>query len=1003
MPKIYKTIKEAAGPLIIVEKVEDAKYEELVEVEMQDGQIKRGRVLETAKGRAVVQMFEDIRGMNLKDSKARFLGKTMKLPVSAAMLGRIFDGAGQPKDNGPVVVPEDYLDVNGAPINPYSREYPDDFIQTGISTIDGLNTLVRGQKLPIFSGAGLPHSKLAAQIVRQAKVLGEKEEFAIVFGAMGITFEEAQFFINDFQKTGALSKAVVFINLADDPVIERITLPRLALTAAEYLAFEKGMHILVILSDMTNYCLTGDTEIVLGDGAILPIKDYVEKYGESGGNLFQNSVLSFDNSLHQGKIKAVQKIPVRSALFNIKTRSGAEFKATGDHKILVDTPQGRKMIPAQRLSVGDEIYSVKKIVLDKVWQPTFLDLVQDADDLYIHFYDNMINRQLREQFGSVSSAGRELNLNYSRISEPLIKRCYTPVEVKAITQSLCLGFSEVAPQTKRITSGRHKGICWDYEPVGEEFLYLLGLIASDGTWYENKEQGAYYLSFSNKDDSLIKSFENIITQLFSGINVQIHSNQNGVKIARVNSRVLTYAASKLGIKKNNDFKPIFRLPEEWIAAFLAGYFDGDGTCIVRRGKAKIVLTTGDKKNAKRLQQLLRRIGVPSHTQIRKKRGRTTFTTVNSNDLNSDKIFDIVISGKSPVCDFVEEVAPYCLHPKKKNKLDQSLKVYINSNHRKGDKFNFAPRICGKLVREIRQRYNIKQKDIETLSSTISQIENGKRRIAKSVIKKWVENLSQIVPNKDDDLCQLQNLVSDETILDEIVEIKQCEPKESFVYDLTVEPAHNFLIENGLIVSNCEALREVSAARKEVPGRRGYPGYLYTDLATLYERAGRIKGKPGSITQIPILTMPEDDITHPIPDLTGYITEGQILLTRELHNKGIYPPIDVLPSLSRLKDEGIGQGKTREDHPGLANQLFAFYARGREVRELALILGESALSDVDQKYLKFADAFEERFVKQSTAEDRTIEQTLDLGWELISLLPRSEMKRLKDEQIDKYLH
>ena len=454
MLKIYKTITEAAGPLLVVEDVEGVKYDELVEIEMQDGQLRRGRVLEAAEDRAVVQMFEDVRGMNLKSSKAKFLGKTMKLGVSGDMLGRIFDGAGKAKDNGPEVTAEQYLDVNGAPINPCSREYPDDFIQTGISTIDGLNTLVRGQKLPIFSGAGLPHSMVASQLVRQAKVLRSSEKFSVVFGGMGITFEEAEFFIREFKKSGALSRAVVFINLANDPVIERLILPRIALTCAEFLAFEKGMHVLVILSDMTNYA--------------------------------------------------------------------------------------------------------------------------------------------------------------------------------------------------------------------------------------------------------------------------------------------------------------------------------------------------------------------------------------------------------------------------------------------------------------------------------------------------------------------------------------------------------------------EALREVSAARKEVPGRRGYPGYMYTDLASIYERAGRIKNRNGSITQVPILTMPEDDITHPIPDLSGYITEGQLLLSRDLHRKGIYPPIDVLPSLSRLKDKGIGEGKTREDHSGVLNQLFAFYARGREVRELALILGESALTDVDKKYLRFADDFENRFVKQSYAEDRTIEQTLDLGWELIGILPREEMKRLREEHIIKYL-
>jgi len=452
MIKIYKTIKAAAGPLLIIDKVADAKYDELVEIETQDKKIKRGKVLEASQDKAVVQVFEDTRGMNLRDSKIKFLGKTMKFGVSEDLLGRVFNGAGLPKDNGPEILPEKYLDVAGSPLNPQAREYPEDFIQTGVSTIDGLNTLVRGQKLPIFSGAGLSHSRLAAQIARQAKVAGE-ENFSVVFAAMGITFEEAEFFISEFKKTKAISKSALFINLANDPVIERITLPRIALTAAEYLAFEKNMHVLVILTDMTNYC--------------------------------------------------------------------------------------------------------------------------------------------------------------------------------------------------------------------------------------------------------------------------------------------------------------------------------------------------------------------------------------------------------------------------------------------------------------------------------------------------------------------------------------------------------------------EALREVSASRKEVPGRRGYPGYLYTDLSTIYERAGKIKGKKGSITQIPILTMPDDDITHPIPDLSGYITEGQILLSREIHNKGIYPSVDVLPSLSRLKDKGIGQGKTREDHSGVLNQLFAFYARGREVRELALVLGESALTEVDRKYLKFAHDFEKRFVSQNYEEDRSIEQTLNLGWELLSILPKEELKRVKEEHIEKY--
>jgi len=456
MQKEYKTLREIAGPLILIEGVENAKYEELVEVKTQDGEIRMGKILEINEDKALVQMFENTQGIKTEGTKAKFLGKPLEIGVSEDMLGRIFAGNAKAIDGGPDIIPDKRLNISGAPINPYSRNFPNDFIQTGISTIDCLTTLVRGQKLPIFSGSGLPHAKVAAQIARQAKVRGgDSKDFAVVFGAMGVTFEEAEYFINEFKKTGAINRSVLFINTAADPVIERIATPRIALTTAEYLAFEKDMHVLVILTDLTNYC--------------------------------------------------------------------------------------------------------------------------------------------------------------------------------------------------------------------------------------------------------------------------------------------------------------------------------------------------------------------------------------------------------------------------------------------------------------------------------------------------------------------------------------------------------------------EALREVSAARKEVPGRRGYPGYLYTDLATIYERAGRIKGKKGSITQIPILTMPEDDKTHPIPDLTGYITEGQVVLSRELLREGIYPPIDVLPSLSRLKDKGIGQGKTREDHSGVMNQLFAAYAKGKEVKELAIILGEAALSETDLKYLKFSEQFEDKFVRQKENEDRDIiEDTLKIGWELLSALPSGELKRIKPEYIEKYM-
>ena len=453
MFKEYKTIKEVVGPLMLVEGVEGVKYNELVEIVQKDGGIRRGKVLEVERDRALVQLFENSQGLQIATSRAKFLGHSLELAVSEDMLGRVFDGMGNPRDGGAPIIAEKRMDINGEPINPAARDYPNEFIQTGVSAIDGLNTLVRGQKLPVFSMSGLPHAELAAQIARQARVLKSDEKFAVVFAAVGITYEEADYFIRDFQETGAITRTVLFTNLANDPAIERIATPRMALTAAEYLAYDLGMHVLVIITDITNYC--------------------------------------------------------------------------------------------------------------------------------------------------------------------------------------------------------------------------------------------------------------------------------------------------------------------------------------------------------------------------------------------------------------------------------------------------------------------------------------------------------------------------------------------------------------------EALREVSAARKEVPGRRGYPGYLYTDLASMYERAGRIKHRIIGNNTVNFSAV-SDDKTHPIPDLTGYITEGQIILSRELYKKGVTPPIDVLPSLSRLKDKGIGAGKTREDHADTMNQLFSAYARGKESKELAAILGEAALSDTDKLYAKFAEEFEKRYVSQGFTVNRSIEETLDLGWELLRILPRSELKRIKEQYIEKYL-
>lgn len=454
MRKEYSTVKSIVGPLFFVDKAKGVSYNEIASVKLPSGEVRLGQVLEVDEDVVLLQLFAGTSGTNLNNSKVKFLDKRLELSVSEDMQGRIFDGLGRPIDGAGDVIPEKKLDINGLSINPVARSYPDEFIQTGISAIDAMNTLVRGQKLPIFSGSGLPHNQLAAQIARQSKVLGKEEDFCVVFCAMGITFEEAQYFKREFQKTGAIERAVMFLNLADDPAIERIATPRMALSAAEFLAFEKDYHVLVIMTNMTNYA--------------------------------------------------------------------------------------------------------------------------------------------------------------------------------------------------------------------------------------------------------------------------------------------------------------------------------------------------------------------------------------------------------------------------------------------------------------------------------------------------------------------------------------------------------------------EALREISAARKEIPGRRGYPGYMYTDLATLYERAGRIKGRKGSVTQIPILTMPNDDKTHPIPDLTGYITEGQIILSRELDHNNIYPPIDVLPSLSRLKQKGIGEGKTREDHSAVTSQLFAAYARGKQAKELAVILGEASLSEADKLFSKFADKYEKEYIAQDEYEDRSITESLDLAWELLKILPKEELKRVKEEQIKKYM-
>lgn len=982
MQKEYLQIAEVAGPIMVVEAVSAVAYAELVEIELPNGELRRGQVLEVDRDKAVVQLFEGASGLNLDKSRVRFLGKVMELGVSSDMLGRVFSGAGRPRDGSPEIIPEKRVSVLGEPINPYSRDYPREFIQTGISVIDGLNTLVRGQKLPIFSGAGLPHHRIAAQIARQAKVLGKEEEFAIVFGAMGITFEEADFFQTDLRNTGALERAVLFINLADEPVVERILTPRVVLTAAEFLAFEKGMHVLVILNDMTNYCLEGSSEIILEDGTIQPI-------GEFAKIPLSPSALSWDGTkLETGRIRRVWRIRSPATLLRIRTRSGAELRLTKDHKILVDTSEGPQMIPAEQLRVGDEIYAARQIDISRPWHPNILELLATSDStFFIHMRNGLINELLGEKFGTIKRACQALGLNYSRLSEISARRCYTVGDLLTISRAVGVDLAYLSRGIERITAGKGEGLrlASSSEPLGADLMYLLGLIASDGTIYESEAQGVYYASFTNREDQLIRLFKGGLGKLFPGVNIQLHANQDGVWMARVNSRILTQIGKSLGL--DSDLKPIFRLPAPLIAAFLRGYFDGDGCCVVGYGrKARIRLTSADSLRAKRLQQLLKRLGIASRLQARSSSSR----------FGRHEAYDVVVEGRTFVTRFIHEVG--AAHPEKAERFQQVLQMYSKMPEVASD-FERAPRICGQLLHRLRKRYGIRAEALGP-SSTISQVESGKRRTSTARFKRWVKQIRRVANPEDPDL--KHGLLAGHFVLDRIVKIEEYKPEDRFVYDLTVEPDHNFLVENGLIVSNCEALREVSAARKEVPGRRGYPGYMYTDLATIYERAGRIKGRKGSITQFPILTMPQDDKTHPIPDLTGYITEGQLFLSRELHRKGIYPPFDVLPCLSRLKDKGIGEGRTREDHAGVLNQLYSAYARGLDVREMAAILGEGALSKLDKIYLKFAEEFERRFIQQEEYEDRPIERTLDIGWELLALLPRTELKRVKEEHIEKYL-
>jgi vacuolar-type H+-ATPase subunit B/Vma2/intein-encoded DNA endonuclease-like protein len=1005
----YTSVNRVAGPLLFVEGVSNAAYNELVDITLPNGEKRNGQVLETSRGLAIVQIFGTTTGLDLPTTRVKFKGETVKLPVSPEILGRIFTGLGAPRDHGPPITSKEKFDIAGAAINPYSRAEPSEFIQTGISAIDGMNTLVRGQKLPIFSAAGLPHNDLAAQVARQAKVLGKEETFAVVFAAMGITSEEANFFIKDFENTGALERAVLFLNLADDPSMERVITPRMALTAAEYLAFDLDRHVLVILTDMTNYCFHKDTEIFLSDGRIMPIGEYVESTipteceqssvaipQGSGRLLFARRFVRSSASAHSRilswgifspsacEVDSVQRINAPKTMIKVITRSGAELLVTRDHKIMVDGEEGPELIEAAGIRKGMCIYSSKKLDCDTK-APSILGLLVDiaSDRFYIHMLDDNIELQLANKYGTLKQACLSLKISYSRISNSYDKRCYKPSELLSAINVLGITSSHASEKIDWITSAGKQRVKFTSPKITPAMARIMGWISSDGTVYRNDKQGCYYFNFSNSNKNVIDLFCAEVERAFPGVACQLHKNQNGVWMARFDSDILSFIFDKLlSLKDEKQLTEIFRLPEELVAAFLSGYFDGDGW--VYRDKGFVKFTTAYRQRAKRIQQLLKRLGIASVILDRRYLGGYANKTA----------FDVIIRGKDSVREFAEFVRPS--HEKKKISLET---ISIKGN--RGAKFGSAPIVSSKLFRRLRTKFGLSAIQLGK-ASTISAFEGNKRRVDRNLVKLWLDKMSALIDVSDQEYKNLRQIVDGNYILDSIVDISEIPNYDQrFVYDLTVRGTHKIIAENGLITSNCEALREISSAREEVPGRRGYPGYMYTDLASIYERAGRIKGKKGSVTQIPILSMPGDDITHPIADLTGYITEGQTVLSRDLHRRGIYPPIDVLPSLSRLMNQGIGKERTREDHRGVADQLYSSYAQGRDLRALSAIVGEAALTETDRLYLKIADRFEKEFVSQDRYQDRTIEDTLGIGWDILSVLPVGDLKRIKKEYIDKY--
>lgn len=811
MPKEYRTITEIAGPLIFVEKTDPVGYGELVEVTLSDGARKRGQVLDSSTDAVVVQIFEGTAGID-RQASVKFLGETIKLSVSRDMLGRVLTGSGEPADGGPPIVPDKRLEIIGAAINPYSREHPAEFIQTGISTIDGLNTLVRGQKLPLFSGAGLPHNEVALQIARQAKVLGSKEPFGVVFAAMGITHEEARVFMNDFERTGALKRAVLFLNHADDPAVERLITPRMALTAAEFLAYEVGMHVLVILTDMTNYA-----EALRQIGAARE-----EVPGRRG---YPGYMYSVDGSRNvvvrdpQGRLRVI----AISQLFH-EISATAEVRTDGAEE-RVDTTGWRALGVTQG---GKSEFRPLRQVLR-------------------HRYRGKLVRLRTRQGETVVTPNHSVfTIRGGRIE---------PVHAADMTVGSMLAHANRVPNVETTQ-------------LNPKLARLLGFYVSEGHAIRYREKNGgwwnHYIRIDNNDLEVIDEVAASYQALFGARPSAFVSDKrsSAVRASIGGKRYYDLFVREMGCGSRSSTK---RIPSQVFSsrldakrAFFEAYYEGDG-----------------KKTDPRYR-------IRQYDMVTVSPGLRDDLTVLAKQIMPERVPSVY-----------------------KWKGRNAWKVYLSTS--------------------------IKSASISLEDSFAAQV----------------------------------------------VEVEMVNPTEEFVYDLSVEDTNNFVDAcGGVILHN-------------------------TDLATLYERAGRIHGRPGSITQIPIMSIPDDDWTHPIADLTGYITEGQIAVNRELHRKGIYPPIDPLPSLSRLMDAGIGKDRTREDHKQVSDQLYAAYAEGKDARGLVAIVGKEALSERDRKMLEFADRFEQEFVRQGSEEDRTIEETLEIGWKLLATVDEAWLTKIDRKTLEKY--